>query len=200
MCIGCHKDQAEVQKTDHNLIETAPEARNAAGRTPFESGVCGACHLVHNGTVGIKLWARDLGEGENMMDRMCNSCHSKTGAAARKVPQVSPIPTPSWSTRGHRVKRMPPVFPLFDKNTAKHVKAGNISCPTCHDAHRWTANSTGGPAQALPAEGDAVNSFLRPHLADRVCKDCHGVEALYKFKYFHKPTTNAADDRKSVFA
>jgi hypothetical protein len=36
-------------------------------------------------------------------------------------------------------------------------------------------------------EGDALTSFLRPHVPDRVCRYCHGLDGLFVFKFFHDP-------------
>ena len=196
LCIICHSDKAGVRQTDHNLVVTAPAAKNIAGRTPYESGVCGACHLVHNSTERVGLWARDLSAANNMenknnvMDRMCNSCHSGNGAAANKVPQISSHPETLFVGKWEKGSGETLVFPLFDKTTARPLKAGNISCPSCHDAHHWVKNPLREGAHKN-VEGDATTSFLRPHVPDRVCKQCHGLEGLFMFKYFHK-----ADERK----
>jgi predicted CXXCH cytochrome family protein len=185
LCVNCHGDKADVIKTDHNLAITAPKAKNTTGRTPFESGVCGACHLVHNSKDNTLLWARDLGIGDNLMDRMCNSCHVENGVAANKVPQISSHPETMVVDKWKNSMGSTSPFPLFDKKTGVLVKASNISCPTCHDAHHWMGNNY-TEHEAINTEGNALTSFLRPHLADQMCKDCHGIDALFKFKYFHK--------------
>ena len=193
LCISCHGDKADVRQTDHNLIVTAPGAKNAAGRTPQESGVCGACHLVHNAAEKIGLWAIDLptgDKGDNVLDRMCNSCHSENGAAASKVPQISSHPETLFADKWENGWGKEPAFPLFDKTTARPTKAGDISCASCHDAHHWGANPLRGSAPAN-IEGNATTSFLRPHVPDKECRHCHGFEGLLKFKYYHR-----ADERK----
>ena len=40
--------------------------------------------------------------------------------------------------------------------------------------------------EAVNREGDAATSFLRPHVPDHICKQCHGIEGLFVYKYFHK--------------
>jgi hypothetical protein len=185
LCVSCHADKADVRQSDHNLLRTAPAVKNALGLTPEASGICGVCHIVHNSTEKIDLWAMAPGTGDNVMERMCNSCHSKNGAAAAKIPAVSSHPDTLFVSVWQGAKDDTPPFPFFDKRTGKMSAVGNISCPSCHDVHHWG----GDPVQIgtrTNLEGDATTSFLRPHVADRVCKQCHGPDGLFVFKYFHE--------------
>jgi cytochrome c peroxidase len=75
-------------------------------------------------------------------------------------------------------------FPFFDTKTGRISAVGNISCPSCHDVHHWGGNSIQGKPQGN-IEGNATTSFLRPHVPERVCRQCHGIEGLFVFKYFH---------------
>jgi len=185
LCVNCHADKADVRQSDHNLLRTAPGVKNALGLTPNESGICGACHIVHNSTEKIDLWAMTPGSGDNVMERMCNSCHSKNGAAATKVPAVSSHPDTLFVSVWQSAKDNKPRFPFFDKRTGEISAVGNISCPSCHDVHHWAGSPVriGAPSNL---KGDATTSFLRPHVAERVCKQCHGPDGLFVFKYFHK--------------
>jgi hypothetical protein len=36
-------------------------------------------------------------------------------------------------------------------------------------------------------EGNATNSFLRAASALVLCKNCHSVDAIFKFKFYHDP-------------
>jgi hypothetical protein len=36
-------------------------------------------------------------------------------------------------------------------------------------------------------EGNAINSFLKAQSAMLLCKNCHSMDAIFKFKYFHEP-------------
>lgn len=185
LCVSCHGDKEDLLQTDHNLVMTAPEAKNITGRKPGESGACGVCHLVHNSKERIALWAQDLSGKDDIPDGMCVSCHSPKGAAAKKIPQIASHPATyfisDWKIGGTDL----PVFPLYDKKTARLIKNGDISCLSCHDAHHWMVKpkKTNGSNNAI---GNATTSFLRPHLPDKVCRTCHGFDALYRFKYFHK--------------
>jgi predicted CXXCH cytochrome family protein len=186
LCISCHEDKADVLHSDHNLLITAPHVKNALGWTPHESGVCGVCHIVHKSAEKIDLWAMAPGKGSNVMERMCNSCHSQNGAAAAKVPVISSHPDTLFVSIWERSKKDPQPFPFFDTKTGRLSAVGNISCPSCHDVHHWAANSIQVGVQKN-IEGNAMTSFLRPHVPDRVCRQCHGLDGLFVFKFFHDP-------------
>jgi predicted CXXCH cytochrome family protein len=186
LCINCHLDKADVLYSDHNLLITAPTVKNALGKTPYESGACGVCHMMHNSSGKIDLWAMAQGKGSNVMERMCNSCHSKNGAASAKVPVISSHPDTLFVSVWESSKGEAQPFPFFDKKTGRISAVGNISCPSCHDVHHWGANTTQvGVGKII--EGNALTSFLRPHVPDRVCRQCHGLDGLFVFKYFHNP-------------
>jgi hypothetical protein len=185
LCINCHSDKADILRTDHNLVLASPGAKNSTGRTPDESGACGACHLVHNSRQPTEIWARDPGPGNNMMDRLCNSCHWENGPAASKVPKVSTHPDTLIISRQAPAGGKIQGFPLFDKTTGNPVNVGNMSCPSCHDAHHWDGDTV-TTGVYINIEGNAETSFLRPHVPDQICKQCHGFEGLFVYKYFHR--------------
>jgi predicted CXXCH cytochrome family protein len=192
LCAGCHETEARVRESEHNLVWSAPDAENAAGRTPFQSGACGACHLAHQNETPIKLWGRSLGEGEHIIDRMCTSCHAKGGVAGRKVPQVASHPETIVVDKWKNPEEPEEIFPIFDADSGERVKTGNMSCASCHNTHHWGKDKL-LESMGERIEGDAATSFLRPRLPQRVCSDCHGIEGLYRFKYFHE-----ADKRKAM--
>jgi hypothetical protein len=126
---------------------------------------------------------------------MCTSCHSKQGAAKNKVPAIASHPENKLiinlnrNTPGERN-----YFPLYDDTTAQQVTVGNISCPSCHNAHQWRwAHAV--EDQAVASEGSADSSFLRSRSKDMLCKDCHGPEALLKYLYFHDPAKRGGNKR-----
>ena len=158
-----------------------------AGQSALESGTCGVCHFVHNSRSDIVLWARGFGDGNNIMETMCNSCHSPEGPAKSKVPPVYLHPREKVvKQKAQNQKGMPDYFPLFHGSTGKPTIAGNLSCPSCHNVHQWNpevpAKGTG-----VNAEGDATNSFLRSPTSFELCRDCHGKDAPFKIKYYHDP-------------
>ena len=189
LCKNCHADKALVDGTDHDLNVTAPEAKNLLEQTVRESGQCGACHLVHNGPNKLKLWARPLGSyssAEGIINELCTSCHSKGTIAGNKVPLIATHPKERLINNILRSDRGSIDYaPIFDNN-GKEVHVGDISCPTCHNAHQWSPLvRQKGTGKNL--EGKATDSFLRNVSYDNICIDCHGLDALFRYKYFHNP-------------
>ncbi len=191
LCNICHPNKSRIDKTAHDLSETAPEAKNLLGQTVTTSGSCGVCHLVHNAPHKIKLWARAYGpttENGSKMDGLCTSCHSKGNIAEKKIPPVASHPAGKLVTNIMRFnKEGKNYMPIFDVD-GKENHLGNISCPTCHDAHQW-----GSPLKEVTARkkasGTSVKSFrfLRSMSYNIFCIDCHGAEAIYRYLYFHSP-------------
>ncbi|MBU1233211.1 MAG: hypothetical protein KKD01_06060 [Proteobacteria bacterium] len=185
LCANCHVDQSYVAMTDHDMTILAPDSKNFLGQTPAQSGACGACHLVHNGKNKVRLWARELGKGNGVMDKMCKSCHNKKNIGAKKVPSVDSHPEGMLITNvGRNVKGESNYFPLFQRRSGKKVTVGDISCASCHDVHRWDPK-VAGPGTGENLEGRTTNSFLRMQTYSLMCIDCHGLDALFRFKYYH---------------
>ena len=79
--------------------------------------------------------------------------------------------------------------PIFDQN-GQEINVGNISCPSCHNAHQWSPFSSGTtPGQNQPDNSNGIDKFrfLRNMSKDLVCIDCHGTQSLYRYLYFHSP-------------
>jgi len=187
LCENCHADQAYIDNSDHDLELTAPHSENILGQSPAESGTCGVCHLVHNGKNQILLWAQGFGGGSSVMEKMCNSCHSESGWAKNKIPLIASHPNNPIVNLGRNVKGKTNYFPLFDRTSGEPVTVGEISCPTCHNVHQWNPDLHAKGEGVALAEGNATNSFLRAHSPTVMCRDCHGIDSLYKFKFFHDP-------------
>ncbi len=187
LCENCHPEQALIEKTDHDLNLTAPTHKNILGQKPLESGTCGVCHLTHNGKYRTKLWAQDFGRGNDLMERMCTRCHSKRGSTPNKYPRIAFHPDDiAIHNSGRNVKGRAGYFPLFEAESGKALTYGKISCPSCHNIHRWSPLSkTKGTGKNL--EGDVSNSFLRTLSYQTNCIDCHGPDAIFRYKYFHIP-------------
>jgi predicted CXXCH cytochrome family protein len=194
LCKDCHPEQGAVEKTDHDLLKSAPDSKNSLKQAPAESGTCGACHVVHNSKNTVKLWARKLPPGLNVMDAICNSCHSKNGPAKNKFPRIASHPQNALIINiAKSKKRRNDYLPLFDESTGNRIMVGNISCPSCHNAHQWNSRST--PKGKGTPEGSALNSFLRASSYQLICRDCHGPDALYKYLYFHDPDKRSANKK-----
>jgi predicted CXXCH cytochrome family protein len=191
LCKICHVNEARVEGTVHDLSKTAPKAENFLGQTVKTSGSCGACHLVHKAPNKLKLWARPYGpvtEKANSMDGLCTSCHSKGNIAEKKIPAIATHPAEKLlSNITTLIKEGTNYMPLFDVD-GREKNVGNISCPTCHNAHEW-GPSLKETAAGKGAKANTVKSFrfLRNMSYNTFCMDCHGPEAIYRYMYFHDP-------------
>lgn len=188
LCVECHAAQRFVRGGDHDLAVTAPQDTNAAGQTVAQSGVCGQCHAPHNAKHPARLWARALGAASEETERQCRSCHAPGKNAATKVPPESrhPLGVVVWSDRV-RAGFRPDAgvgLPVFGRDGRRNV-TGAITCASCHDPHQWSARHA-AEGSGKNVEGDVGTSFLRlTQSAGFVCADCHGLDALFRYKYFH---------------
>ena len=197
LCGTCHPAQAGVDGTDHDLKKTAPQAVNLLGQTVKMSGTCGACHLVHNGPNKLKLWARSyrpLSEDGNIMNALCTGCHSKGNIAEKKIPLIATHPTGKLISNIIRFsKKNGRYTPIFDQN-GQETNVGEISCPSCHNAHQWSPLFQGTAVPQTQHDQAVVKfNFLRNRSKDLVCINCHGRQTLYRYLYFHSP-----DKRKKM--
>lgn len=191
MCTDCHKDQRYVCKSEHDLSLLSPQETNVQGHTVAQSGVCSACHLVHNSPIKTLLWARRLPPENDFMLATCLSCHEKGKCAGEKAVFVGLHPSSFvYTGKITQFRRMGDAdyktyFPLYDKQGRKSP-VGFVTCPTCHSAHQWDPDSKEYPSLGKNIEGDPRNSFLRNSGADfSICLDCHGFEAMLKYKNYH---------------
>ncbi len=180
LCGNCHVDESYVTMTDHdmNISETM-------GLTASESGTCGVCHNVHNSKNKTRLWALDLTGSAPLMDKMCNFCHSINGPAKDKIPAIGSHPDNQLINNiGRDIKHSANYFPLFNDSSGEYISVGNISCPSCHNVHQWNPKfKKVGPGKNI--EGNTTNSFLRNISYYNICIDCHGLDALFRYKYYH---------------
>ena len=193
LCLECHKKKKSVLGTDHDMSVTNPKVVNQHGADVKHSGVCGQCHSVHNAKMAINLWAREPAKVTSNVEKMCLSCHAKGQAAENKVPPKLQHPDHIlvWSNKV-REKRITgnhlPNIPVFDKN-GKRTHVGLISCLSCHDPHQWQPERN-KQGDGKKKEGDAMDSFLRNKNTELIiCADCHGADAIFRYKYFHGETS-----------
>ncbi len=184
LCVTCHASKGYVVGTDHDLSITNPEARNSLNKTVAESGVCSPCHVPHGAKgEGYLLWAREEGEGSNLhQERICLSCHQKGGAGEKKIVEHFSHPQSVIVPELHRPgsSKYAPVY----NAAGQKVNAGLIACPTCHNPHQWTSSrKSTGPGKEV--EGNNRNSFLRFRSSGNICRNCHGIDSLQRYKYFH---------------
>jgi len=187
LCKICHPDKALVEGTAHDFIITATQSKNLLGQTVAASGPCGVCHLVHNGPNKLKLWARPFGsisEKESIMNALCTSCHSKGNDAGKKIPRIATHPEKKLINNIMQVNKDNKNYTLIFDKDGREVNVGNLSCPSCHNVHQW--NPENRIAKDDP-EGNLTGKFLRTSSYKMVCMDCHGLDALIKYEYFHDP-------------
>ncbi len=198
LCVNCHKDQAGLIGTDHDLSVTARNGLNAREQTVRQSGPCGQCHAVHHAELSRRLWVQKAGSSGNRTEKLCTGCHSRQGVGRKKVPAELDHPPRVLSVNkgrlreGDRNRQQVPVF----TEQGKSDDVGMISCLTCHDPHQWNASSQkAGTGKNL--EGDVRNSFLR-HTGTEyfLCADCHGEDSLYRYKYFHWSKSRSDKNKK----
>ncbi len=184
LCANCHQNKQWVKKTDHDLTVTAPKATNVRGQTARQSGVCGQCHLVHNAESQKYLWARPLGVGNDVLERLCRSCHATDKVAAAKLPvKATHPPTVKVLSNPDMQRKDGGYFPAFTPDGLRG-SSGIITCPTCHNAHQWDPRKA-EEGRGRNTEGDSRTSFLRNNSDFSLCTNCHGLDALFRYKYFH---------------
>lgn len=188
LCVTCHRSKAAVRATDHDLAVTVPQADNALGEGVPQSGVCGQCHSVHNAVQDLVIWGRALGQGGDAPEMLCRSCHLAGEIAKAKVPKKATHPGYVIAWDGDLRdpdKKSITHLPVFSDDGRK-AKLGYISCPTCHNVHQWSPRKPGATGPGKNEEGDVFSSFLRmKSTEDVLCADCHGLEGIFRYKYFH---------------
>ncbi len=188
LCTTCHAKKAFIQGTDHDMSIVAPESKNRLKQSVAQSGICSACHLPHNAQKdGYQLWGRTPGSGSELkQERLCLGCHAKNGVGSKKVVTRFIHPRKVLVTEAHRIGNES-YAPIYDKE-GNEVQAGVITCATCHEPHIWAPGiDKKGPGK--PTEGTNRTSFLRFKSSKNICRNCHGLDSLQKFKYFHSPSS-----------
>ncbi|UCG57554.1 MAG: hypothetical protein JSU70_22145 [Phycisphaerales bacterium] len=187
LCFACHMQVDGVLDTPHDLRTSAPNARNVRGEIAAESGPCGSCHLVHGVSGGNGVWANGSTSGGEFGRSLCTCCHRQGGCAATLVPEYVDHPEVALLNRTSPDDRE--YMPTFD-SSGQPSPTGAISCLTCHQPH--TSNSTAETGEEPPSRH---RMFLRPTTSKRLCIDCHGMEALWRFLYYHKEHRNPSPER-----
>ena len=191
LCVSCHEDKKTIFGTDHDLDKNS---QNSLKQKRDVSGLCGQCHVPHQGEEQSYLWAQALGKGQDAIEQRCRSCHASQKSAENKNPKQGQHPEQikMWSTalrqKIFKNKNLPDIR-VFDKQ-GKQTEFGQITCASCHNPHQWQAiHST--VTKGKNQEGDVMSSFLRNNDSRNiVCADCHDQDGLYRYKYFHSDSTH----------
>lgn len=184
LCTSCHTEEAKVIGTDHDMRVVNKDFKNLMGKSVLESGVCSSCHVPHR-AFDEKLWAMKVEEvTDNRASNYCLTCHKENGIGQDKVVKYYYHPKKDVIVRNLDRPGRAGDWPIFDSRGKKVSVGGEIACETCHDPHVWSKWSDKVPGK--PTEGNALNSFLRnKDLRGSICVDCHGLDALYRYKLFH---------------
>ncbi len=201
ICLVCHQQAAELVKSFHDLRISAPDARNLRGETAGQSGPCGACHVIHPNDETGGVWAQSLPspfgtkttvDAQDEYGRgFCTCCHRQDQCASERIPKNVDHPAVSllnriWHKQSPGVlTEQPGYMPTFDKS-GKLSPIGTISCLTCHEPH--AAAVVPNAQSEFPLSRRRM--FLRPQAKQRLCIDCHGIEALWLFLHFHEEKRN----------
>jgi len=198
LCENCHEGKQQVVGTDHDLRVTAKKSQNQQEELPLHSGVCGSCHTLHKGSVDAPFLSsvvpldkqiRDKTAPHLKRDELCLNCHQKEGLGKDK----------EIVDYGHPYQDMilasdETVMPVVTTEDELIEPKGVIACVTCHEPHTWEPVIKQHEkkvnlldfTQQENTEGNVINSFLRRKgVNDTFCVDCHGIEALSKYKYYH---------------
>lgn len=178
LCLVCHPDMERLLGTPHDLRTSAPETTNAHGQTPDESGPCLACHLIHPRSPGGSSWARSTISGADFGREYCTGCHRDGECGQGRIPMLTDHPDVPLLNR--QSPGEPGYMPTFD-NLGERSRTGAISCLTCHEPHM---------AESAQAEPGLDRMFLRPSSHQSLCADCHGIEAPWRFLYYHQTRRN----------
>jgi predicted CXXCH cytochrome family protein len=195
LCVACHEGYTQgVEGTGHDLSVSAPESQNVLGETTEEAGVCSSCHVAHKGRMPY-MWARNARGGRHPQERLCLSCHSIGGVAFTRINPLLGHPTPIDKNL-IRVQAgesdLSLDVPVYDLN-GRPVDKGWVTCLTCHNPHHWRPEGVEEPEQTEyppPGQGTVLNSFLRVRSEDQICKHCHGVWGLWRYRFFHTRLRN----------
>ena len=198
LCNNCHQAQANIVNSDHDLRLSASTAKNSLDHTAQQSGVCGSCHTMHQGTKGQLALSAIAIPKENQYessvqlqtDMACLNCHQKGMSGEEKALVRFSHPKKDLILRSNNKK-----MPLVDQHSTPG-EFGEIACKTCHDPHNWQLKSFDGLTKqqeriifneaSKNIEGDSHNSFLRNKgVKDTFCVDCHRDESLFKYRYYH---------------
>lgn len=123
LCIRCHPERGSMFGSRHDLRKSAPAERDRRGRTPEQSGPCGACHSFHD-------FARTMSPAMLDPGGVCATCHRADRCAAKATGEPLSHPADITSTDVPSDARLP-LYPAEGGGTRR-----GLACLTCHDPHQ----------------------------------------------------------------
>lgn len=184
-CMACHTDVSSIVRSMHRDQELAALVERM--NPPGQIGRCAPCHKVHQSDTPVEhgMWAAALGSDAYPLDmQQCLGCHSETGGATTMSVTVHPtVPMSNAAAPGE-----PGFLPLIDEE-GNMGATGRITCQTCHLPHgRHPGHGYPDVDESIPSEELArLGSLVRPYRTPNICSDCHGLEGLSNFLYYHFP-------------
>jgi predicted CXXCH cytochrome family protein len=183
LCLGCHSEFSGLLDTQHDLRISAPDERNIRDEVSAESGPCGSCHIVHRTSRAGGVWAKGTISKSNFGSELCTCCHRRGQCAEEHVPEY--VDHPDVPIVNRTSPQQPGHMPTFDSDGQRH-RTGAVSCLTCHDPHAASFDPKAGN-KTSPSHN---RKFLRYTEHQGLCADCHGIEALWRFMYYHNENRN----------
>jgi predicted CXXCH cytochrome family protein len=116
-----------------------------------------ACEDCHPGQARIHETAHGTSPG----DSACGPCHAPLRAL--RNPQK-----PACLDCHGLARNLESDLPRVSVFEHPGDRQGEAGCNRCHDPHL------------------KAGSFLKPGVAEKVCSDCHGLEGLWRYLYFHQ--------------
>jgi predicted CXXCH cytochrome family protein len=151
VCGTCHADQFTTLAGSHDFT-THPQVRNRLNQTADQSGRCGFCHNVHQGS-GPAMWIATTSTPTTAA-ALCLECHTTDGLA-----KDHPAPKFSHPTGIKPKSDRPLPLPLFTPAGVRTTTDGLVQCASCHNPH---ANSTQSK-QMLRVKGTTSDLCLTCH-------------------------------------
>jgi predicted CXXCH cytochrome family protein len=197
LCLACHPQMTHIASTGHVPVRFA--------KAGFETAGCQPCHLIHTrpGTVEASLLFPDsllkkaTSSPLNLAaDRYCVACHRPGGPVA--PPRIATHPSKPMSNP--TPPDQPGFLPLFNAK-GQVDRNGSIGCRTCHVTHgRAEPGNLPHSSDPLSASGERARVWrLRNFTEGNVCSLCHGLDALWRFLYFHDPGVRGPTPEKAFF-
>jgi predicted CXXCH cytochrome family protein len=139
-----------------------------SGNTVVEKFPCTSCHLLHNGSAAFSNVINDSSDLEMFFRVPHFGLHSQEFFRTAFIEKEG--------IANHEIL-------LFTSN-GEPSSNGTIACSTCHNLQKLSPANT-EEAQTNGNDNN-TNGFLRPKIAENLCRTCHGEEALTRYLYFHK--------------